>query len=70
MFMSSMVGNNCLEVDGKVVLIRNICVCENGDVIIIFETYKEMRSFFQYPLDSRDLGIYLVGDLSGHLKSV
>ena len=70
MFISSTLGNNCFEVNGKVVLVRNICVSEHGDVIVICEPYKEVSSFFQYPLDSKDLGIYRVSDLSGHLKAV
>ena len=64
-------GDNCILIGDKVGLIRNI-LCENFDDVqhIINEEFGEVSNFFDIPLLSSDLRIFVVFGLTGHMEVV
>jgi hypothetical protein len=60
-------GDNCFEVDDEIVLVRNI-LCSADETYIVYEPFEKKEPFFQYPLPSVSLGIYLVSQLSGQVQ--
>jgi hypothetical protein len=64
--------NSCVQIGSKYGLIRNICRDPNNmqsEPVVMFEQFTAVTEFFQYPLDSSDLGIVKVSSLSGFLKA-
>lgn len=57
----------CIKIDKKLVLVQNI-IEEKGVVYIVANEYKQVEHFFTYPIDSRELGIYVVSKLSTNIK--
>lgn len=58
----------CIKIENKLVLVQNI-VEDKGVVYIVANEYKQVEHFFTYPIDSRELGIYVVPNLSTNIKS-
>lgn len=58
----------CIKIENKLVLVQNI-VEDKGVVYIVANEYKQVEHFFTYPIDSRELGIYVVSNLSTNIKS-
>lgn len=58
----------CIKIENKLVLVQNI-VEDKGVVYIVANEYKQVEHFFKYPIDSRELGIYVVSNLSTNIKS-
>jgi hypothetical protein len=63
------VGNNCIAVDGRVAVVRNILIHGNNKYIVIDE-FLNQQSFFNHPLSSTDIGIFEVSCLSNRLKCI
>ncbi|XP_048010162.1 uncharacterized protein si:dkey-242h9.3 isoform X1 [Megalobrama amblycephala] len=57
----------CIRIDKKLVLVQNI-VEDKGIMYIVANEYKQVEHFFTYPIDSRELGIYVVSNLSTNIK--
>lgn len=62
-------GDRCVKIGGCIALIDNILQCQDK-IYIVFREYELMEPFFEYPLSSCDLGIYLVGKISSRLKTI
>lgn len=58
----------CIKIENKLVLVQNI-VEDKGVVYIVAKEYKQVDHFFTYPIDSRELGIFVVSNLSTNIKS-
>ncbi len=58
----------CIKIENKLVLVQNI-VEDKGVVYIVAKEYKQVDHFFTYPIDSRELGICVVSNLSTNIKS-
>ncbi|KAJ8034244.1 hypothetical protein HOLleu_21001 [Holothuria leucospilota] len=58
-FVSCMPGDNCVEVQDKICVVKNIMVCR-GQEFIVFERFRKTEDFFSYPVASRDIGLSLV----------
>ncbi|XP_067229733.1 uncharacterized protein [Chanodichthys erythropterus] len=57
----------CIKIDKKLLLVQNI-VEDKGIVYIVANEYKQVEHFFTYPIDSRELGIFVVSNLSTNIK--
>lgn len=71
-FVSSSIGDNCFEVDGKIGLVRNILSNAADDSCVgyaLFGEFASVHSLFTDPLDSADLSIFVVGKPSGFTKT-
>ena len=62
--VSSSKGDNCFQLNGEIVIIRNILHSPLGETFVVYTHFKKCESFFQYPMDSLRLGIYMVSELS------
>ena len=50
-------------------MIRNIVsVNEQSEPYVIFEELTDLVNFFEHPLNSSDLGIHMVGSLTGQMS--
>ena len=58
--------DRCIKINSKILLVQNIIVFE-GQEYIVCKEYRQIASFFDYPIDSTNLGICFVSDLSSHL---
>lgn len=45
-------GDNCFEVGGQVMIVRNIFCTVDQEPHIVYDIFEKMESIFQYPLDS------------------
>ena len=64
-------GDNCVKVGLNIGLIKNILVRKDGgQVMILFESFTNISTFFTSPLSSSDLGVYKVSHLRGRLDIV
>ena len=68
-FLSLSQGDNCVMIGKKAALVRNI-ICESieDEKSIVYEEFLTVSNFFNTPLESKDLFIYAVSNLSGTLK--
>ena len=67
-FMSSVDGDNCFDIGGKVSLVRNIFKVKEPEgemCCVVFETFDLLEPFFNDPLDSTDVNVFFVHKLSG-----
>ena len=61
--------DNCVQIDDKVAVIRNIVsVNEQSEPYVIYEELTDLVNFFEHPLNSSDLGIHMVGSLTGQIS--
>lgn len=58
--------DKCIRMNNKIVLVQNIIVFKEEEYIVCQE-YRHIAAFFDYPIDSTDLGICFVSDLSTNL---
>jgi len=56
-------ANSHVYIGGKASKLQNI-IAFKDEVYIAYSTFNNQESFFDYPLPSSTLGIFLVGDLS------
>ena len=68
-FLSVERGDNCVLVDNKIGIIRNI-VCETGnsEKFLVLEYFNDVFNFFETPLNSSDLRIFCVSHLSEQIS--
>ncbi len=59
--------DSCIRIDNKLILVQNI-VEDKGTVYMVGNEYKQVEHFFTYPVDSKELGIYVVSNLSTSVK--
>ncbi|XP_063615608.1 uncharacterized protein LOC134788707 [Penaeus indicus] len=64
--ISTAKGDNCILVNDRVVMVKNIVVSE-GTEYVVFQRFRHSDNFFSYPLESTDLGICLVSMLNTSL---
>lgn len=65
-FLSTSIGDNCVEIEGKIGLLRNILLDElSSQVLVVFEQLDNCESFFANPLPSERLSIYFIRHLDG-----
>lgn len=50
--------DSCIRIDNKFILVQNI-VEDKGTVYIVGNEYKQVKHFLTYPVDSKELGIYV-----------
>ncbi|KAL2102315.1 hypothetical protein ACEWY4_001483 [Coilia grayii] len=62
-------GDCCVKNGNHIAVIENLLQCE-GKTYVVFREYQSMQPFFEYPLNSQELGIYLVGNISPQLKVI
>ncbi|XP_058631559.1 uncharacterized protein LOC131540562 [Onychostoma macrolepis] len=58
--------DRCIKMNNKILLVQNIIVFE-GEEYIVCKEYRHIAKFFDYPIESTDLGICFVSDLSPKL---
>lgn len=68
LFLSCDCGDNCVEVAGKIGVVRNILTnaasAADNSCWIVFSHFEQMESLYSYPVLSEKLGIYLLSKLS------
>ena len=71
-FLSTKQGNNCILVGDKIGIIRNILSPseQSHERVLLFENFRNQNSFYEEPLQSSDIRIYQVGNLSGDIVAV
>lgn len=62
-FVSCAEGDNCFQVSGKVILVKNILVFPSETKLVVQE-FEKQEPFFDFPLNSTQLGIVLVSEPS------
>lgn len=61
-------GDNCVRIGNKVAIVVNILL-HCGRVHLVYRHYSKVESFFHYPLNSSELGIFVVSELSAELNT-
>lgn len=61
--------DRCIKMKNKILLVQNIIVFE-GEEYIVCKEYRHIAKFFDYPIDSTELGICFVSDLTPNLMSL
>lgn len=62
-------ANNCIKINGSIVLLRNILFDEaTEEVYLVVLPFKCVKNFYNYPLESSKIGIFQVSDLSSHFS--
>lgn len=61
--------DRCIKMKNKILLVQNIIVFE-GEEYIVCKEYRHIAKFFDYPIDSTELGICFVSDLTPDLMSL
>lgn len=59
--------DSCVKVDNNLIFVQNIAL-DKGILYLVGYEYKEVEHSFKYPIDSKELGIYMVSSLSTCLK--
>ena len=69
-FYSVSRGNNCIKINNKIYLIKNIlCVDDIDSPLFVIECFSRKRDFFDYPLRSSQLDIFIGSTLTGRLET-
>ncbi|GAA6081362.1 uncharacterized protein LOC113085053 isoform X1 [Tachysurus ichikawai] len=55
--------DSCVKIDNQLILVQNFVEDEGG-----VNEYKQVEHFFKYPIDSNELGIYVVSNLSTNVR--
>lgn len=63
-FVSIYPGDNCVLINCKIGLIKNILSDDSTSGYIVFEEFLNVEPFFEDPLDSRKLNIYVANKLN------
>ncbi|XP_057671397.1 uncharacterized protein LOC130903307 [Diorhabda carinulata] len=58
----------CLTLEGLVFKIENIVVDNNGAVFILGRRFQDYRSFYKYPVDSKEFYVYRIQNLSEYIE--
>jgi hypothetical protein len=62
--------DNHVLINNRVALIRNILLDDLGGIHVVYSTYRILRNFYDYPLPSERIGIYVASRLSTNLHCV
>nr|XP_020471113.1 uncharacterized protein LOC109968894 [Monopterus albus] len=62
-------GDNCICHDGVVGVVQNI-IEFGGDPYLVYNEFTSCASFFDYPINSGQLGVFQLTDLSQELKCI
>jgi len=68
--LSTIQGDNCCEIEGKVGIIKNILKDHFTNAYVVFEEFESISPFFTEPLDSALLTIFVIEKLSGIRKVI
>ncbi|KAK0152150.1 hypothetical protein N1851_006460 [Merluccius polli] len=60
-------GDNCIRINQHVALVENILVYKDQEYIV-YREFEKSEKFYDYPLDSREVGVLVVSHLSADLK--
>lgn len=60
-------GDNCVRIHNSIAIVVNI-ILFGGKIHLVYKEYRHRSSFFHYPMNSCDLGIFIVNDLSDDLN--
>ena len=66
------VGDSCCQLKtGEIIFMQNIVkkYGEDGDILVLYNTFESVETLFTYPWNSSSVGIYLVCKLSNNTKS-
>lgn len=55
--------DDCIAIRGKVISVKNI-IAYGGKEYVMFQEYREKEALYTYPLDSRNMGVFIVSNLS------
>ncbi|XP_067668227.1 uncharacterized protein [Haliotis asinina] len=67
-FISRSRGDNCVNINDEVCIIRNLILQSDNEKTVIYEKFIDKKDFFTYPLSSSNIGVYKVSQLSRHLE--
>ena len=67
--MSTIHGDNCFEIGGQIGIVRNI-LKDNDNSYILFGDFSVKLSFFQDPIDSASLSVYVVEPSNAPIKQI
>lgn len=59
--------DSCVLIDGNVVIINNILQSSDGVIYIVYKKFRCATNFYEWPIDSSDIGVFLVQNLSDRL---
>lgn len=62
-------GDNCILINGDISVIHNI-LADHTNKYLVISSFQNKQNFFVYPVQSSQLGIYKVSNLSADLKVV
>ena len=62
-------GDNCICTNGTVGIVQNIFVVD-GVTYLVYNEFTRCSNFFDYPINSCKLGVFLLADLSQELKCI
>lgn len=69
--LSSKVGDNCFMIStGEIIFVKKITTNQCGEVISIFSKFLRLRPLKEYPIDSREVGIYKAETLSHPINKI
>ncbi|XP_076854932.1 uncharacterized protein LOC143509924 isoform X2 [Brachyhypopomus gauderio] len=60
-------GDNCIKFNNAVVLVQNIVLYQDK-LYVIYKEYSRKGTFFDYPIDSCELEVFVVSHLSSDLR--
>ncbi|KAK6173999.1 hypothetical protein SNE40_017357 [Patella caerulea] len=60
--------NNCANIRGDIGLIR-IIVCSGDEIVLIYQKFNQQCHFFEYPISSSKIGIYVVSELCANFST-
>ena len=66
-FVSCSAKDNCFGFSGRTVYVHNILITPTDEALVVYEDFEQSESLFSYPLQSSDIGIKVVHNLSGKL---
>lgn len=61
-------GENCVRIHNSIAIVVNI-ILFGGKIHLVYKEYRHRSSFFHCPMNSCDLGIFIVIDLSDDLNT-
>jgi hypothetical protein len=64
--ISSSIGNNCIVIGNDIAVVRNI-LKKDSNIFFVYQKFLLRQNFYTYPLESSEIGIYQVSQLSSDL---
>ena len=60
-------GNNCVKIGDQVCRVRNLLLHDN-EIYVVYVRFKTLGDFFTYPMNSGNIDVHLVSDLSDNIR--